>query len=80
MLHGDPDSLKRPGWQAGFNYAGHAPILFGARLVGGVDLKSFSATDWDVGASAKIGLEFGRPRPERRGITVLLEAFDGPAP
>jgi hypothetical protein len=80
MLHGDPSSLKKPGWQAGVDYAGHEPVLAGARLVGGVDMKSFSATNWDVGVSAKIGLEFGRPRPERRGVTVLLEAFDGPAP
>ena len=80
LLHGDPEGLKKPGWQAGVDYAGSAPVLFGARLVGGVDLKSYRATDWDVGVSAKIGLEFGRPRPERRGVTVLLEAFDGPAP
>jgi hypothetical protein len=30
--------------------------------------------------SAKIGLEFGPPRPARRGLTVLLEAYDGFAP
>jgi hypothetical protein len=38
------------------------------------------AIDWDAGVSAKVGLEFGRPRPERRGLTVLAEAYDGFAP
>jgi len=80
MLHGDPDSLKKPGWQAGVDYAGQEAILAGGRLVGGIDLKSFRATDWHVGVSAKIGLKFGRPGPQGRGVTVLLEAFDGPAP
>jgi hypothetical protein len=37
-------------------------------------------TDWRGGLSAKIGLEYGRARPNRRGVTVLLEYFDGSAP
>jgi hypothetical protein len=55
-------------------------VLFGARLVGGLDYRSLQATDWRGGLSAKVGLEFGKPRPERRGLTVLLEYFDGSAP
>ena len=80
LLKGDPHGLEKTGWQAGLDYAGRTPVLAGARLVGGVDLRSFKEMNWDVGVSAKIGLEFGRPRPERRGITMFLEAFDGPAP
>ena len=34
-------------------------------------MKWFEQEDWDAGVSAKVGLEFGRPRPERRGLTVL---------
>ena len=49
--------------------------------LGGADsVRSLQATDWRGGLSAKVGLEFGRPRPERRGLTVLLEYFDGSAP
>jgi hypothetical protein len=30
--------------------------------------------------SAKVGLQYGRPAPDRRGMRVMLEYFDGPAP
>ena len=80
LLSGSPEGLKRPGVQAGLDYAGRSPVFGGGRLVGGVDIKSFDALGWHPGVSAKLGLEFGRPRPERRGVTVLLEAYDGSAP
>ena len=75
-----PKGLLRSGGQAGLDYAGHASVLGGARLVAGIDLKWFEETDWHIGASGKIGLEFGRHHPERRGITVLLEVYDGFSP
>jgi hypothetical protein len=80
LLRGNPDGLKKSGLQAGLDYAGSVPLLLGGRPVGGVDVKWFEETDWRAGVSAKVGLEFGRPRPERRGITLLVEAYDGPAP
>lgn len=80
LLRGDSEGMKKPGVHAGLDYAGHAPMLGGARLVGGLDLKWFEETGWRAGVSAKLGLEFGRPRPERRGVTVLLEVYDGFAP
>jgi hypothetical protein len=80
ILHRDPKDLGQGGVQAGVDYVGTKPVLFGARLVGGVDYRALQATDWRGGLSAKVGLEFGRPRPERRGLTVLLEYFDGSAP
>ena len=80
LLSGDPDGLKKGGLHAGLDYAGSAPVLWGGRLVAGLDLRWFEETGPGVGASAKLGLEYGRPRPERRGVTVLLEAYDGFAP
>lgn len=80
LLRGDPEGLKKPGVHAGFDYVGHAPILGGGRLVGGLDIKSFEQMDWRAGVSAKLGLEYGRPSPEQRGVTLLLEAYDGFAP
>jgi uncharacterized protein DUF1207 len=80
LVGGDLEGLKETGLHAGLDYAGRTPMLWGARLVAGLDLKWFEETDWRAGVSGKIGLEFGRPRPERRGITVLLEAYDGFAP
>ena len=76
----DPDDLKQWGFQVGFDYAGTRQILFGGRLVGGVDYRSMEETDWRGGLSAKVGLEYGRASPNRRGVTVLLEYFDGSAP
>ena len=80
LLRGDPDDLKKWGFQVGFDYVGTRQVLFGGRLVGGVDYRSMEETDWRRGVSAKIGLEYGRARPNRRGVTVLLEYFDGAAP
>jgi hypothetical protein len=75
-----PEGLHRNGGQAGVDYASSAPLLGNARLVGGLDLKWFEETDWRVGASFKVGLEFGRRHPERRGITVLAEFYEGFSP
>jgi hypothetical protein len=80
VVRRDQGHRGRGGLHAGLDYAGASPVLAGGRLVGGVDVKWFEQTDWDAGVSAKIGLEFGRPRPERRGLTVLAEAYDGFAP
>jgi hypothetical protein len=80
ILRSSMDDMKKTGLQAGVDYAGNAPVIAGARVVGGLDVKWNEETDWRTGVSAKIGLEFGRPWPERRGVTVLLEAYDGPAP
>jgi hypothetical protein len=65
---------------SGFTEPSASAALAGGRLVGGFDVKWFEQADWDAGVSAKVGLEFGRPRPERRGLTVLAEAYDGFAP
>ena len=72
--------VKKSALQAGIDYAGVRPVIAGARVVGGLDMKWHEETDWRTAISAKIGLEFGRQQPERRGVTVLLEAYDGPAP
>jgi len=80
VVRRDQGHRGRGGLHAGLDYAGARAVLAGGRLVGGVDVKWFEQADWDAGVSAKIGLEFGRPRPERRGLTVLAEAYDGAVP
>jgi uncharacterized protein DUF1207 len=80
LLHSSEDIEKRPGLHAGLDYAGRAPLLGDGRLVGGVDVKWFDELNWRPGVSVKLGLEFGRPYPQRRGITVVLEAYDGFSP
>jgi hypothetical protein len=80
IVHRSPGDLKRTGFQAGIDYVGRQPVLFGGRLVGGLDVRSLEENDWRAGVSAKAGLEFGRQEPQRRAIRVMIEAFDGPAP
>lgn len=80
IVHADPASLKKWGLQAGVEHAGSAPVLFGGRLVAGLDYRAREENDWRGGVSAKVGLGYGRPEPQRRGISVLLEYYDGPSP
>lgn len=82
MVSRDPEDLDRSGLQVGVDYVGTSPVLFGGRLVGGLDIRKLEENDWNGGYSAKVGLEYGRRQPDHqlRGITVLLEYFDGPAP
>jgi hypothetical protein len=80
LLRGNPEGLKRRGVHVGLDYVGATALVAGGRLVGGIDVKWFDETDWRPGTSVKLGLEFGPPHPQRHGITVLLEAYDGFAP
>ena len=57
-----------------------AACIFGGRLTGGVDVKWLEQADWRSGVSAKLGLMVGRYSPDRRGLTLFLEAYDGYAP
>jgi hypothetical protein len=65
--------------QLGFDYVGSTSLL-GMRLTGGVDVKWLEAADWRSGTSVKIGAMVGRFSPDRRGFTIMLEAYDGFAP
>lgn len=80
LFHADPETLKKWGLQAGVDYLGTTPVLFGGRLTGGVDIRALEENDWRAGVSAKVGLAYGRADPERRGVTVLFEYYDGPSP
>lgn len=80
LYHTDPGTLNKWGIQAGVDYLGSTAVLFGGRLTGGLDARSHDENNWRLGLSAKLGLAYGRPDPDRRGVTVLLEAYDGPAP
>jgi hypothetical protein len=71
---------SRTGLQAGMDYVGSREVLAGGRWLGGIDVKWLETRDWKAGISAKMGLAFGRPAPERRGLTVLVEAYDGFVP
>lgn len=80
MLHRDPPGLERAALQVGVDYTGTRPVLWGARLAGGIDVRALQESDWRAGRSAKVGLAWGGRRPDGRGVTVMLEYFDGSAP
>ena len=65
--------------QAGADYIS-LPVFFGQRLTAGLDVKWLEPADWRSGVSAKAGVMLGRQSLEQRGVSVLLEAYDGFAP
>lgn len=80
LLWPTPGDLKRPELQGGVEYRGQR-ILWGfARLVAGLDVKSWSETDWNPDASLKFGLEYAGFDPARRILRVMFEAYSGHTP
>jgi hypothetical protein len=73
------DSFKGGAVHAGLDYIG-APGSFGQRLTAGLDVKWLEPADWHSGVSAKAGIKLGQQSLERRGLTLLIEAYQGFAP
>jgi hypothetical protein len=80
VLRSSHESYDGTGLHAGFDYVSSTPVLFGQRLTAGLDVKWIQQVDWHSGVSAKAGIKFGRQSLERRGLTLLIEAYDGFAP
>ncbi len=76
----EPRDLDPEGVHAGFEFRGTTPLLWGGRLLGGVDLKSWREHEWSVDTSVKVGLEFGATQQGRRRLRVMAEAYDGYSP
>jgi hypothetical protein len=79
VLRTSAEAYKGGELHAGFDYVS-APALFGQRLTAGLDVKWLEAADWRSGVSVKAGVKFGRYALEPRGITLLVEAYEGFAP
>lgn len=73
------DSYKGGTVQVGVDYVS-PPILFGQRLTAGLDVKWLEPADWHSGVSAKAGIKLSGASSERRGVTLLVEFYDGFAP
>ncbi len=80
IFHREPADLRPGGLHAGVEYRSKQPLLYGGRLIGGLDLKSWEQHDWSVDASLKLGLEFGTTQPGHRRMRLIVEAYDGHAP
>jgi hypothetical protein len=79
VLTSSTDLYKGNGAQLGFDFVG-STSFFGMRPTGGVDVKWLEAADWRSGVNVKLGMMLGRFSPDRRGLTLFLEAYDGFAP
>jgi len=79
VLRSSHNSYSGSGAHVGVDYVS-APLLFGQRLTGGIDVKWLEQTNWRSGASAKGGIKLGRYALERRGVTLLYEVYEGFAP
>jgi hypothetical protein len=75
VLRSSSDSYDGAGVHVGFDFLS-APVLFGQRLTAGLDAKWLEPADWRPGVSAKAGVKVGH----RRGLTLLLEFYEGFAP
>jgi len=73
-------SYDGSGLHAGFDYVSAPSPIFGQRLTAGIDLKWLEPARPHSGVSAKVGLMIGRHSLERRGLTLLVEAYEGFAP
>jgi hypothetical protein len=73
------DMYKGGGVHIGADYVS-APVLLGQRLTAGLDVKWLEPADGRSGVSAKAGIKLGGPAPERGGVTLLVEAYEGFAP
>lgn len=72
------ESYEGNGVHYGVDYAS-APALFGLRLTAGIDLKWLEPARPHSAVSAKAGIKLAR-EPHERGITLLIELYDGFAP
>ena len=83
----EPSSLPQKLGHAGAELRPRASARFGnvgtARLVAAGDVKAVAEEDWEIGVSARVGVEVGRARegtvPSRRWM-LLYEFYDGPSP
>jgi hypothetical protein len=78
-LSSSTDLYKGGGVHLGADYLS-APVLFGQRLTAGLDVKWLEPADGRSGVSAKAGVKLGGPAPQRGGVTLLVEAYEGFAP
>jgi hypothetical protein len=80
MLHKEPSSYKPVTLQGGVEYYDTRKILWGGRLVGGLDLKCTQENDWPLNSSLKFGFQFDGSAGTGRSIRFLAEGYSGFSP
>lgn len=75
-----PDELEPWLVHAGAEYRSPEPVIGDARLVAGMDLKSWQENDWKAGVSLICGLELPSPTAHGRMVRLQLEYYEGFGP
>lgn len=76
----EPDELEPWLVHAGVEYRSPEPVLGRARLVAGVDLKSWEENDWKAGVSLVCGVELPSPLAHGRVVRLQAEYYEGFGP
>lgn len=80
LFRREPEELEPLGMHGGVEYRSAAPLFAGARLVAGLDLKSWDQHDWEPSVAVVAGFEFESAALNGRRIRALFEAYDGFTP
>jgi len=76
----DGEGVGDAAYQAGFEYRGGDPLLFGGRPIVGLDVFAADAFDYDPQTKLIAGLGFGERDGTGSKVRVLFQAFEGPVP
>lgn len=80
VVHKQPSTYKPLSFQTGVEYYGAKEIIWGAQLIGGLDLKCTQQNDWPVNTSLKLGLRFDGAASSGRSLRLMAEGYKGYAP
>ena len=80
LLHVEPSSLDKAGFQIGGDYRSTVYQFLGGYLTSGIDVTAYEGEDWTANIAFKVGLEYGNPGSGNRRIRVMLEGYDGKVP
>jgi hypothetical protein len=77
LVDKDPADLKPIIGHWGIEYRHSKPLVWIARPIAGVDMKSLQEHKWAVDISAKAGFDFGNPNPGQRNVRLMAEYYKG---
>lgn len=80
LFRREPDELEPLGLHGGAEYRTAEPVIAGARLIAGLDVKAWDQHDWEPSAALVAGLEFESAALNGRRVRAVLELYDGFTP
>lgn len=80
VVHKQPSTYKPFSFQTGVEYYGAQKAIWGAQLIGGLDLKCTQQNGWPVNTSLKLGLRFDGAAGSGRSLRLMAEGYKGYSP